>query len=71
MFLCLSEMVLNAAMVEMSQLPQAAWALWQLRASAVALQVFVCNTANLWQFNLIPDLLIISAAKTPNYFGSK
>lgn len=48
MFLCLSEMVLNTAMVEMSQLPQAAWLLWQLRASAIALQVFVCSTANFW-----------------------
>lgn len=45
MFLCLSGIVLNTAVVEMSQLPQAAWALWQLQASAVA-QVFVCNTAN-------------------------
>lgn len=66
MFLCLSGMVLNTARVEMPQLPQAAWPLWQLQASAVALQVFVCNTAN-----KIPDLLVISAAKTPNYFGNK
>lgn len=61
-FLCLSE-TLNTAMVEMSQLPQAARALWQLQTSAVALQVFACNTSNFWltiQFDSWPARYLCS-----------
>lgn len=46
--LCLPELVLNTAVIQMSQLPQASWALWKLQTNALELQVFVDNPANFW-----------------------